>query len=192
MSTAPACRQSTTRTHATPGRILRWPRRRIYASASAAIVLVLILTVTFARDRTPTETSFHLVGQSLTDRAGLEQSVAFSPNGKILASGTDGKTGQLQLWDVTNLDASRPPIQSLSGNGWVESVAFSPDGRTLAGAGEDKTVRLWDVTDPEAPHPPEQSLTGHADLVLSVAFSPNGKTLASAGWDQKVLLWARH
>lgn len=47
---------------------------------------MLILTVTFARDRTPTETSFHLVGQSLTGHTELVQSLAFSPNGKTLVS----------------------------------------------------------------------------------------------------------
>jgi WD40 repeat protein len=66
--------------------------------------------------------------------------VAFSPNGQILASGSDD--GTIKLWDLkTGLE-----IATLSGHdSYVQSVAFSPDGKTLVSGGYDKTIKVWKI-----------------------------------------------
>ncbi len=115
-------------------------------------------------------------------------SVAFSPDGKMLASGSNDDT--IILWDVSQPEAPKQIGQPLKGHtSWVESIAFSPDGKMLASGSNDDTIILWDVSQPEAPKQIGQPLKGHTSWVASVAFSPDGKTLASGSEDHTIILW---
>jgi WD40 repeat protein/energy-coupling factor transporter ATP-binding protein EcfA2 len=126
------------------------------------------------------------LGDPLIGHNGWVRTVAFSPDGKTLASGSDDNT--IILWDVE----SRQPIGQPFAHPLTEhiepvsSVAFSPDGKSLASGSGDNTIILWDVATRQ---PIGQPLTGHTSAVESVAFSPDGKTIASTSWDATIILW---
>lgn len=114
-------------------------------------------------------------------------SVAFSPNGDILAVG--GDDNDIRLWSVADPAEATQITHPLQGNSdSVDSVAFSPGGTVLASGGDDGRVRLWDVSVPVNARL-IGVLSGHTDSVLSVAFSPNGATLASGSDDGTIRLW---
>ncbi len=110
-------------------------------------------------------------------------SMAFSPNGKMLA------TGDLpQLIDV----ATGKQIRPFKGAGFTtfESIVFSPDGQTAAGgewagSGKAASVVLWNIATGEE----HLRLEGHRDGVMAVAYAPDGKSLASGSLDNTVRLW---
>jgi hypothetical protein len=106
--------------------------------------------------------------------------VAFSPDGRLLASGSLDAT--IKLWEV----ASGREVRTLSGHtGGVTSVAFSPDGRLLASGSLDATIKLWEVASGRE----VRTLSGHTGGVTSVAFSPDGRLLASGSGDRTIKLW---
>jgi WD domain, G-beta repeat len=106
-------------------------------------------------------------------------SVAFSPDGKTLASAS--RLNPIQLFDAASGKLIRAFTAPQEG---VYQVAFSPDGKTVATA-EGRSVGLWDVARGKLIH----VFAGHQDWVHAVAFAPDGKTLASASRDQTVRLW---
>jgi WD40 repeat protein len=107
-------------------------------------------------------------------------SVAFSPDGQYLASGS--KDQSVKVWRMSNgtLVSSRSDHAQQ-----VNAVAFSPDGQWLASASNDRTAKLYRTSDWGL----ERTLTGHGDDVFSLAFSPDSATVATGSWDQTVRIW---
>ncbi|MBG1270916.1 NB-ARC domain-containing protein [Nostoc sp. WHI] len=108
-------------------------------------------------------------------------SVAFSPDGKLLAMGDTN--GEIHLYQVSDWKQLR--IYKGHTN-WVVSLAFSPDSSTLASGSTDYTVMLWDVSTGQCFH----TLREHSNEVWSVAFSPDGDVVASGSDDQTVRTWS--
>ncbi len=120
------------------------------------------------------------VERFLSDHTDPVYSVAFRPDGQVLASG--GIDGSVILWDV---DQRERRARFPADDGGLLTVAFSPDGRTLASAGFSGSVNLWDADRALR----LATLTGHNGPVYSVAFNPTVGMLASAGADGSVILW---
>ena len=108
-------------------------------------------------------------------------SVTISPDGKLLASGSDDET--INLWSMPD----GALLKTLEGHSrYVNSVTISPDGKLLASGSEDATIKLWSMPDGAL----LKTLEGHSGSVISVAISPDGKVLASGSFNETIQLWS--
>jgi WD40 repeat protein len=106
--------------------------------------------------------------------------LAFSPDGRLLATASDDR--KIRLWRMDNFDL----VATLEGHaGYVNGVAFSPDGKLIVSGSRDKLVGIWDVESRQLLN----MLAGHAAEVLRVAINPFGTLIASVSWDGTVRLW---
>ena len=117
---------------------------------------------------------------SLDGHSGKVSSIAFSPDGKRIASGSHDKS--VKIWDA----GTCREVATLQGHtDKVLCVAFSPDGKRIASGGIDKTVNIRDA----ATGREITTFKGHTSTVCCVAFSPDGKRIASGGHDNTVMIW---
>ncbi|KAG5716196.1 hypothetical protein E4T56_gene10766 [Termitomyces sp. T112] len=118
--------------------------------------------------------------QEINGHTNQVTSVAFSPDGKSIVSGSFDQS--VRVWEAS----SGAQLKKLNGHtDQVTSVAFSPDGKYIVSGSEDQSVRVWDVSSGAQ----LQKLNGHAGWVTSVAFSPDGKSIVSGSFDQSVRMW---
>jgi WD40 repeat protein len=147
---------------------------------------------------TPTE-----LGQAGTPRSQLRigtdaapvYTLAFSPDGTLLATGSAAPDSQVRLWRIADGAADPNPLAELAGHlGDIRALAFHPSGQWLVSGGapaptgpDDETVRVWSVTSTGGAL--AQSLRPHVGAVFALAFSADGRTLAAGGADGVVAVW---
>jgi WD40 repeat protein len=168
-------RRSAPKDDKAPPIIARTPKgRRLFPLVAVVTAFVLIVAGGYALYQM---SSTPLV-RTLTGHGAEADSVAFSPDGKVIAAG--GYDASIDFWTVADGKLQLPVISGFSGH----VAPFSPDGKTIA-SGSDANVRIWDA----ATHRVLHTYSGHTDKVLAVAFSHDGKLLASGGTDKMVLIW---
>lgn len=120
--------------------------------------------------------------KAIVFKSDCANSIAFSPDSKMLISGEED--GTIKLWSLQ----TKKLIDTLIGHQKaINSIAVHPNGKLIASGSDDRTIKLWSLKSRQ----PVCTLTGHTDKVMSVSFSYDGKILASSGDinDKTVKLW---
>lgn len=106
--------------------------------------------------------------------------LAISPNGQILASGSEDTTIRILNFQTGELLQSIP-----AHSGPVNALAISPNGQILASGSADRTIRFWNLSDGVR----LRTISGHQDAVNAIAWSPNGRLIASGSSDRTIQIW---
>ncbi len=118
--------------------------------------------------------------RNLTGHSNSVTSVAISPDGRTLVSGSSDNT--IKVWDLVTF---REKATLTGHSDWVLSVAISPDGRTLVSGSYDNTIKVWDLATLRG----KVTLRGFSDDVFSVAISPDGRTFVTGSVDSTIKVW---
>ena len=117
--------------------------------------------------------------RTLTGHSAWVYSVAISPNGQTIASGSYDKT--IKIWNVQTGE-----VNTLIGHGnAISSLAISSNGKLLVSGSWDRKIKLWNLETREL----LRTFTGHSDDVESVAISPDNQTIVSGSYDKTIKIW---
>lgn len=153
--------------------------------------VALLLSVTAATTRDTYEARDAAIHLEQTTRGALSflwphkdsvTSIAFSPDGKLLATG--GRDNTITVWDVERMRTLREPLRGHEN--WITNLRFSRNGKTLISTSLDKRIMLWDLSSSELTPKP---LFGHKKGIISLALSLDGKKIATGSDDGEIILW---
>jgi len=122
------------------------------------------------------------LAMTLAGHEGPVHSAAYSPDGRLLASGSADDT--VRIWDMRTGDEAMAPLRSRYGAVWT--VSFAPNGKGLVSGTDGGVVCVWNLV---AAHVAVHQLRGHTGPVFSVSFAPDGRQIASGSQDATVRLW---
>ncbi|KYC44075.1 hypothetical protein WA1_02730 [Scytonema hofmannii PCC 7110] len=153
--------------------------------AGSVVIGVLVVLVVTNYSRLPASNKVATKDVSLlytlSEHSSPVSSVAITPNGQTLASGSHDKA--IRLWNLSSGKTARSPLYGHKDP--VLSIAISPNGHLLASGGLDNSIKLWDLSTKEN----NRTLEGHVGWVTAVAISSDGKILASGSSDNTIKLW---
>ena len=117
---------------------------------------------------------------TFTGHSNIVHSVAFSPDGQRIVTGSYDQTAK--VWEA---DSGQEQLTLKGHSARVHSVAFSPEGQWIVTGSYDQTAKVWEAAKGSEP----LTLEGHSDEIMSVAFSPDGQRILTASWDGTAKLW---
>ena len=130
------------------------------------------------------QTGQEISGTSLNGHSALIRSIALSPDGLYLASGSVDRT--VRIWDIVSGPESVVQASLQAHTDVVTSAVLSTDGTFIVSSSHDFSIRVWDTINGEMKLPP---MVGHQGWVFAVAISSDGRLIASGSGDHTIRLW---